>query len=135
MATTGKINGTDILLYIGGTAVSHSTNCTVNLTMATIGVSSKDSVGWTDKLASIRDWNGSCDGMITLDGTFGIEQIYGAMNARTSVTVKFATDDATDRFFSGSAFITALNNVAPHEGGATFSMSFEGTGKLKFAKT
>jgi len=135
MATTGKINGTDLLVYVATVAVSHSTNCTINITAATVNVSSKDSSKWTDKLESIRDWNGSCDGMVALDATKGIEELWGAMNANASVAIKFATADADDRFFSGTAYITALSVTAPHEGPATYSMSFEGTGKLAFVKT
>jgi predicted secreted protein len=55
--------------------------------------------------------------------------------SQASSTVKFATSDSDDRFFSGSALLTALSLDAPDESPATFSATFEGTGKLKFAKT
>ena len=42
-ATTGIINGTDMLVYVDSVAIAHSTSCTLNLTSATRDVSSKTS--------------------------------------------------------------------------------------------
>ena len=135
MATTGKINGTDFLLYIGGTAITHSTSCSIDLVMATIPSTTKDSAGWDENLAGVRSWSGSADAAVALDATYGIEEIWGAINSQASATVKFATSDVADRFFSGTARITGCSATAGTEDLSPFSVSFVGTGKLKFAVT
>ena len=135
MATTGKINGTDWLLYVGGIAITHSTSCSIDLVMATVPATTKDSAGWDENLASVRSWSGSADAAIALDATYGIDELYGLINSQASATVKFATADATDRFFSGTARITGLSANAGQEELASYSVSFVGTGKLKFAVT
>ena len=135
MATTGKINGTDLLVFVGGTAITHSDSCSISFSMGTRPASTKDSGGWRELLEAGREWSVSCDAMVALDATYGIEELWGIINSRTSVTVKFATSDATDRFFSGTAWLTAVDITAGQEDTATFTASFDGTAKLSFAIT
>lgn len=135
MATTGIINGHDLLVYVTTTAITHSTSCSIRLNSGTVPITTKDSKKWAAFLYGCRDWTIETSGMVALDATIGIEELWGYVNAQTNVTLKFATDDATDRFFSGSALITSVAVDASDEAGTTFTASFQGTGKLKFAKT
>ncbi len=135
MATTGKINGSDLLVYVDGTAITHSTSCSISIAMATRGATTKDSAGWSESLEGLRSWSVSSDQMIALDAAQGLEEVFELLKDRDTVTVKFATDDATDRFFTGSAFITALDVNADNEETATFTVAFEGTGNLILSTT
>jgi len=135
MSTAGKINGHDLLVYVGVTAISHSTTCSVSINAGEINVTSKDSLKWASFLPGARDWTIETSGMIALDATYGVEELIALKQSQTPSTVKFATSDSGDRFFSGTALLTALTLDAPDESPATFSATFEGTGKLKFAKT
>jgi len=135
MATTGKVNGTDLLVYVGGTAVTHSDSCSISMSMETRAASSKDSGGWREILEGARSWSIGCDAMVALDATYGIEDLWGLINSRTSVTLKFATSDASDRFFTGTGYLTNVDISAGQEDTATFTASFEGTGKLKHSTT
>jgi len=135
MATAGKINGHNLLVYVGGTAISHSTTCSVSLSTGEVNVTSKDSLKWASFLPGAREWTVECSGMVALDATYGVEELIALKQTQATSTVKFATSDSDDRFFSGTAILTALTMDAPDESPATFSATFEGTGKLKFAKT
>lgn len=135
MATTGKINGTDLIVYVGGTAITHSTDCSVSLSMATRPASTKDSEGWAESLEGARNWTMSSDSMVALDAAYGLDDLFTLVRNRTSVTVKFATSDATDKFFSGTAWVTDISVTAGQEDTATYSASFEGTGRLTYSLT
>jgi predicted secreted protein len=131
----GIINGHDLLVYVGAVAVTHSTSCSITLNQGAFPITSKDSKHWTDNMPGARDWTVSTSGMVALDATYNIEELWGLVNSRASCTVKFATSVATDRFFSGTAYISSLAIEAPDEGPTTLTATFAGTGKLKFAKT
>lgn len=137
MATTGKINGTDILLYVGGVAVSHSTECSLSITgPGTIPVNNKDSNNWIEKLKRKGyEWTMSVGAFYTLDGTLSTQEIYDLFRNNDTVTLKFSTDDAADRFFSGEAVATSANFDAPQEDGVTLGCEFEGLGILNFLTT
>ena len=137
MATTGKINGTDLLLYVEGVAVSWSTSCSLSITgPGTMDVSNKDSDNWLEKLkAKGYSWTMSCDGMATIDGTYSIEDLFLLFRNNDTVTLKLGTDDAADRFFSGEAVATSFSLDGPHNEGSTFSCEFEGLGILNFIAT
>ncbi|MCJ7449659.1 MAG: phage tail protein [Bacteroidales bacterium] len=135
MATAGKINGHDLLVYVTTTAIGHSTSCSVTLNSGTVATTSKGSFKWQDILPGCRDWTVETSGMITLDTTIGIEELWGYINGKTKLTLKFATSDAADRFFTGYAYLTSVSAEAPDESPSTFTATFQGTAKLKFAKT
>jgi len=137
MATTGKINGTNLLMYVGGVLISWSTSCSLSVSgPGTIDVSNKDSDNWLEKLkAKGYSWTMSVDGMATFDGTYSIEDLFLLFRNNTTVTIKFSTSDAADRFFSGSAVATSFSLDAPQEDATTFSCEFEGLGILNFVAT
>ena len=56
MATVGKVDGTDVLLYIDSVAVAHSTSCTVSLDIDMIDATTKDSAGWKENLEGNKGW-------------------------------------------------------------------------------
>jgi len=136
MASTGKLNGHDLLVYVDGVALTHSTSCSVSISMSTISATTKDSNKWEDILPGTRTWSMSSENNLALDAANGIEEVFAILDdADRSVTVKFATSDAADRFFSGTAYITEISVDAPDESPATFSISFQGTGALTLSAT
>jgi len=138
MATTGKINGTDILLYVDNVAVSHSTSCSLNISgPGTIPVNNKDSSNWIEKLKRKGyEWTMSVEAFYTLDGTLSTQEIYDLFRNNSTVTLKFSTAAASaDRFFSGSAVATGANFDAPQEDGVVLGCEFEGLGILEFLAT
>lgn len=138
MASSGVINGTDILLYVDGTAISYSTSASIAISgPGTAEVNHKDSGNWMVKLKKKGiTWTASMDGMFALDGAdVNVRELYDVLNGLVTVTIKMGTSDATDAFYSGSAVCTGYNVDAPFDEGGTFSAEFEGLGKLLFALT
>ena len=136
--TAGVINGSDFLVYVGGTAISYSTSCSLSMTgPGTSTVNHKDSGNWLTKLKKKgASWTISCDGMLALDGAgINLRELYDVLNGNKTVTVKFATSEASNYFFSGSAVITSFSLDAPLEEGGTWSCEFEGLGKPSFDLT
>ncbi len=130
MATTGIVNGTSLLLYVDGTAVSHSTNFTINMTMETRDATTKDSSGWSDKLEGLRSWSIDGEAMMAFDATYGFDDLFALYNGRTSATVLFSTEVSGDKYYTGTGYLTSLSETAGVEDSATFSFTFEGTGTL-----
>lgn len=130
MATTGKFNGTDILVYVDGVAIAHATSHTLNVNMEMIDATTKSSGGWKDVLPGLRDWSIDCEGMIAWDATEGFSEAFADLSARTQVTLKFSTEVTGDDRYTGTAYITSLSASAPLEDVVTYSLSFAGDGAL-----
>lgn len=137
-ATVGVLNGTNLLVYVATSAISYSTSCSLTITGAgTINVNNKDSGYWTAKLkAHGTTWSVSCDGMLGLDGAgTSIRELHDILEAKTTVTVKFASTSADDYFFTGSAVCTSFSADAGDNAAGTFSCEFEGLGVLRCTLT
>ena len=131
MATTGIINGTSILVYVGSTALMHSTSGTLTLNMDTRDATTKESGGWKDILEAGRNWTMEAEGLYALDSSNkDWQDLFSSMNARTTVSLEFKTSDAADTYYSGTAYITSISQEAPTEDNVSYSVSFEGTGTL-----
>jgi len=138
MATSSVINGTDFLIYVGGVSVSYSTSCSITITgPGTIDTQNKDSNNWIPKLkAKGYSWTASADGMYALDGSgISIRDIFDMFRNNETVTIKMATSDAADAFFSGDAVATSFSADHPHNDASTFSVEFEGLANLTFIRT
>ena len=130
MATTGIINGTDLLVYVGGTAITHSTSASISFSMETRDASTKDSAGYREILEGQRSFTIEAEAMTALDAAEGFEELFAAWVARTALTIKFGTGDATDQFYQGTGYCTSLSMDSGVEDSSTFSASFEMTGTV-----
>ena len=130
MATTGIINGTDLLVFIGGTAITHSTSASISFSMETRDASTKDSQGYREILEGQRSYSIECEGMTALDAANGFEELFAAWVARTVLTVKFGTADGEDQYYQGTGYLTSLSMDSGVEDSSTFSASFEMTGQV-----
>ena len=133
MATTGIINGTDLLVFIGGTAITHSTSASISFSMETRDASTKDSAGYREILEGQRSYSIECEGMTALDAANGFEELFAAWVARTVLTVKFGPADVADQFYQGTGYLTSLSMDSGVEDSSTFSASFEMTGTVTTA--
>jgi len=128
--TTGKINGTDLLVYVGGTAIGCCTSHSLQMTTATIDVTTKDSAGWTEIILGVRNWSISGEGLTEFNATYGFNDLVTAWKNRTLISVSFKTANVDDKVFSGSAYITDLGEDATMEDVTTFSFTFTGKDEL-----
>ena len=130
MATTGKFNGTNLLLYVDGTAIAHATSHTLNVNAEMIDATTKSSAGWKDILPGLRDWSIDCEGMVAYDATEGWSESFADLGNRTQVTLRFSTEVSGDTYWTGTAYVTSMSQSAPLEDVVTYSMSFAGDGEL-----
>lgn len=128
--TAGIINGADLLVYVGGTLIAHSTSCTLDISMATRDISTKSSAGWSEKGAGQRSWTVSGDGLYSFDAAYGFSNLMALITNRTSVTLKLSTTNDDNDRYHGTAYLTSISLSAPNEDNSTFSFSFEGSGSL-----
>jgi TP901-1 family phage major tail protein len=130
MATTGIINGSTFLVYVEDVAIAHATSHSLSVTMATRNATTKDNAGWSIKLAGVREWSVTGEGLIALDATYGVSELFTVMTNRTVCTVKFSTEVSGDEFWGGEAVLTSLQLDAPMEDNGTYSFTFEGASLL-----
>ena len=131
-ATTGVVNGTICVLYLGETAISYSTSCSLSLSGTTIDVTNKDSGYWVQKISGHKNsWTMSVDAFYNMDGA-GVTpyELFDPLRDGDLVSLKFTTTNTDDTFFVGNAIVTSLNITAGDSEAATFSAEFEGAGRL-----
>jgi len=131
------MNATDVLIQFStdGTTydeVGRMTNASLSISMETRDTSTKDSAGWRELLEGQKSWSLSGDGLVvySLTGADGFSDLYGYLNGRTNLYVKFGSVGSGEKVYSGRGFITSLDQEAGVEDNTTFSFSFEGTGAL-----
>lgn len=130
MPSTGKRNGTDLVLSIEGTVVSYCTSNDFEVTMATRDTSNKSSLGWAEKAEGQKSWTASAEGKFAEDASYGYSDLFALLIARGVVDVVLTTQVSGDKVYTGTAFITTLSQSNPLEDTSTFSVSLEGTGAL-----
>ena len=139
MANAGIIQGQDLVVYVSGAAVAHSTSCVFSPTVEVRDRISKDTGKYKSKVAGLIDWEVTADALACY-GTTNYMALYLLMLNRTPLVVKFAGRAAVDAadnwvaevtgdmYYSGNAIITSMPLTAPNNADATFSITFSGTG-------
>lgn len=130
MATAGIPSGTLIGLYVGATKVGNLTANGFSVNIQTRETTNKDTGGWDTFLASNGTWTMDAEGFFAEDATYGYEDLYDALVAKTAVTIMTSSEVTGDKTYTGSAIITSLERSHPDKENVTFSVSFQGTGSL-----
>ena len=129
--TDGGINGTDILVLIGGHVVGSQRGVTFDETAAEIDVSSKTT-------RSGRYLSGRYGSTVTLDALYaptdnGQMEIKAAIRAGTPVVLVRQEDGSGVE--EADAIITSLSEAGPDQAEATFSASFRVDGDWREVTT
>jgi predicted secreted protein len=138
MAFTSEIlDGVNLLLSIDGTPIGASSSCSVELTRATRNTSNKDTGIWDSYAAGSITWSMSSENFVNFGGVNGYDELFDAMVAGTpvEVSVDYKQDASNTWQLSGEAIITGLPLSAPKGENVSFSVSLQGSGKLKRTKT
>jgi predicted secreted protein len=130
MATTGILNGTDLVVQVGGTAITHATSASINFNMETREATTKDSAGYTEVLSGLRSVTIDVEAMTALDATYGFEDLYSVWENRTELTLKFGTTETGDQTYQVNGYMTSLAVSSGVEDSSTFSASFQCTGTV-----
>ena len=136
--------GKDFMLFVGGKALALATSCKLSISAETNDTQSKDSGIWTEKDIKKLSWNGSSENLFSADDKVnGYDVLLDLMLKRKPIEAKFGIPANADSdevpssgwtlpaaSYSGNVLITNLELNAPDGDKATFSATFEGTGKL-----
>lgn len=137
-ASTAIMNSTNVVIGIstdGGTtysSIARATSSSLSVSMDVRDTTNKDSAGWRELLEGLKSWSLSADGLVCFNvtGKKTISDLYGYLNSRTAVTVKFGSAGTGEKVYSGLAYITAVSQDSGFEDNVTYSVSFEGAGAL-----
>lgn len=130
MASTGKMNGNAIGIYIGGTLLTHSLNHSFNSSMSPIDTTTKDSAGNAEHLPGLRNYEFSASFYFAENATYGYKDLFAAMVGGTDLTVKTSSAESGDLEYSATAHVTSVNLSAEHDGNVSCDVSFAVTGAI-----
>lgn len=128
MPSTGAMNGTAILLKVGGVTVAKLKSNSFKVERASIDVSNKDSGGWKESIYGQGSGGFDFDGVFDEAGTWGFDEAYATMIAKTTLTILYSTAVTGDKSYSGTCILKSITSTAPMEDAVTFSGTLELTG-------
>jgi predicted secreted protein len=131
MSAPSRINGTDLVISIAGTNISHTTNASISIEVASIDISSKDDAGVQEVIAGQTTASVDFEGMVDFSAAYGVDSLMSALIAKTEVAWLLGTGAAGDRF-EGTGIITTLSVDAPMEDASTFSGTITVSGGVTF---
>lgn len=138
MAKTGYCNGSDLLLYVGGKAVGSCTSHTTTFNSETkeravkpVASAALSSGKWKKKGVVGLSYSISAEGLRFYDETeCGFKQLFKLWKAGEPVEVKCMERDGADQpYLAGKCVITSLEETAPAQDDATYSVNLENDGE------
>lgn len=134
MPTNGKFDARLLKIYTGGSpvAITHQTNASLSCSADMIDVTTKDSGGDRELLPGTRSWTMSGEAMLAYDAANNYSALFAAWKNGTALTVVIQTGVTGDKKYSGSGYLSSLEQTASGAGGdaVSFSYTLEGTGGL-----
>jgi TP901-1 family phage major tail protein len=130
MATTNPQLGSDLKIYIGGTAITNLRSHGVELTRDTVDVTTKDSSNKEEVRPTISRATMSFDAIRSENATYGYEDLLTAWNNGTAVQVEETNAVTGHQTLLATAYVTSLSKTAPYEGEVSFSGTLQITGGI-----
>jgi TP901-1 family phage major tail protein len=132
MATSGVVNGTDLRIYKGGTAIGRATTCSLSISRELREILDKDSTGsWTTSAPGRKSASLSTDAFFTYDTTnVKPETLWADLDNGTLITWRFTTDENGDKAWDGSGYVTEFSVNAGVEENSTYSVSITVSGAI-----
>ncbi len=122
-------NGTAILMSVEGNIIKGTTSHDLSLTADMIETTTKDSGGDKEYIAGERD------GTVTVEGRYddaaspvGYSELFAYYKAGTQLTCVYGLQAVGKKAYTFEAQISSLNNSAPENEAATFSVDLQITG-------
>jgi len=129
---SGKFNGKDMKVYTvtGGvdTLITDTDSSEISFTMTPIPTTTKDSNGWKEVIAGLKEGSISISGMVNFSGTNQVDQLVAALVAGTQLTVKFKTATTGDTTYLWPCFVTSVPLTFGQDEAATFTCELTPTG-------
>lgn len=138
MAKSGFCNGSDVLLYVNGKAVGSCTTHTLTLSSETKDRAVKPAASkgitsglWKNKGVVGLSYSISAEGLVFYDETeCGYKDLFALWKAGKPVEVKCMERENSDTpYLAGKCVISSLEQTAPAQDDATYSISLENDGE------
>ena len=135
---SGYINGSDILLSVGGKAIGHCTSHTLTFNSETKDRAVKPAASagysaglWKGKGVTGLSISVSAEGLRYYgEAENGWDELSALWGAGTTVTVKaFQREGDANPYLEGNFAITSLEETSPAQDDATYSISLENDGE------
>ncbi len=130
MATTGVFNGTSLILKIEGTALGHTTSCSMTFNADLPEATSKDSSGYQELITGVKSGEISFDGLVAYDDTANAIELADYLIAGTQLTCIFGTAASGDAVYTAEGFLSSIEMSAEMESPVTYSGSISTTGSI-----
>jgi TP901-1 family phage major tail protein len=132
MATSGVVNGTDLRIYKGGTAIGRATTCSLSISREMREILDKDNTGsWVTSAPGRKSASLSSDAFFTYDTTnVKPETLWTDLDNGTLVTWRFTTDEAGDKALDGRGYVTEFSVNAGVEENSTYSVTITVSGPI-----
>lgn len=125
------INGTNLIISIGGTAQGHAKECDLDISNAGRDITTKASAGWKESSADgLRNWKVSGKGLVDFTDTVNASSLFSSFTNRTTVNLVFGAAGSTNKYYYGSGKINSLKFSGPVEDNASYDFEIEGNGVL-----
>lgn len=142
-----KIQGGDLMLFIGGKSIAYATNHTLEISGDTTDTSNKDEGGgkWGSQEVSKINWTVSSENLFSTDGEGeNFDDLFDALTNGTELTAVFGiktesttevptggwTPKTTSTRYTGKLIVNSLSLNAPNGEYATYTANFTGVGAL-----
>jgi len=138
MADTGYINGSDLLLMVGGKAIGHCTTHTLTFNTETkdravkpLASAAKSAGLWKNKGVTSLSISISAEGLRFYDETEnGYDELAPSWGKGASVEVQaFKRGSDTTPYVKGNFVITSIEETSPAQDDSTYSISLENDGE------
>lgn len=143
-----KIQGGNLMLFIGGKSIAYATNHTLEISGETKDTSNKDEGGgsWASEEIGLLSWSATSENIFSDEGEGNTyADLFDAMIAKTPIDAVFSLRNEADSIttvpsggwnpkapkYTGKVVITSLSLNAPNGEFATFTANFNGVGALE----
>jgi predicted secreted protein len=133
--STGKINGTAILVDAEGVTIACSTNATLNITNERLETTCKDDGGAKTYEPGSQDWSLELEGITKFDTVSNFSTVAGLAKSKEEVEWVMTTGNPDDPTFTGTGFVGDFTWNAPLNAPSTWSISISPTGPLSLTNT
>jgi TP901-1 family phage major tail protein len=133
MASTGVVNGTNLRLYLSGSAVAYATSCTLTVNRELRETIHKDNPGsgWREVEVGQKSGTMTVEALYSDDGANNTADVlFDALNAGTALSAELSTQVSGDDKYNFTCYCTSWEATGPVEENATFSCSFEIDGAI-----
>ena len=119
------LNSSNFLLYNGETPLGHSKNTTFNLSQDLLDTTNKDSDGWSEFIAGVRNGKLKSEGLTDYSDALNYEQLVDLLITRAPLTIYFKDFVNNKHIISGTGYIEAVSEKAETNNSVSFDLDIQ----------